>query len=209
MKQSEKSLMTKNRIIQAAIEEFGTFPYDTASINNICIKHKISKGLIYHNFKNKDELYLICIKECLDSMNENFFINNKSSDIKIYISDFFNKRKDFFIENPFYSFIFFSAILHPPRHLSIEISNIKKDFDINSRNYFKKALDNIELRSNVSKEDALEYFSMIQEMYNIYFQKHLYDHNDLNSSVQKHEIQVEKFFDIMLYGITKEEKIVS
>lgn len=46
-----------------AIEEFGEKGYDNASINTICAKYSISKGLIHHNFKNKDELYLWSVEE--------------------------------------------------------------------------------------------------------------------------------------------------
>ncbi len=36
--------------------------YDTASVNSICETGQIPKGLLYHNFRGKDELYLLCVK---------------------------------------------------------------------------------------------------------------------------------------------------
>ena len=70
MKQSEKTKRTKEKIMAAAMEEFGTKSYDAASLNTMCIENQISKGLIYHNFKNKDQLYLQCVGQCYAQMTE-------------------------------------------------------------------------------------------------------------------------------------------
>ena len=61
MKKEEKTEITRAKIYAAAINEFGTNGYAEGSINNIC-KTGINKGLIYHNFKDKDELYLECVR---------------------------------------------------------------------------------------------------------------------------------------------------
>lgn len=65
MKRELKTELTKQKIINAAIREFSRSGYEKSSINEIC-KSGINKGLIYHNFKNKDELYLICVKISCD-----------------------------------------------------------------------------------------------------------------------------------------------
>ena len=64
MKREEKSELTRERILQAAIEEFGTNGYDASALNTICSKNGISKGLIYYNFVDKDDLYLACVSRC-------------------------------------------------------------------------------------------------------------------------------------------------
>ena len=57
MKKEEKTKQTCEKIVHAATIEFGSRSYDAVSLNAICGKYQIAKGLIYHNFKNKDELY--------------------------------------------------------------------------------------------------------------------------------------------------------
>lgn len=47
----------RDAIINAALDEFATNRYDKASTNNIVKNAGISKGLLYHYFKNKQELY--------------------------------------------------------------------------------------------------------------------------------------------------------
>lgn len=54
----------RNRIINAALEEFSENFFSNASINKIVKKAKISKGSFYQYFKNKKDLY----KYILDKM---------------------------------------------------------------------------------------------------------------------------------------------
>ena len=54
MKKEEKTKQTCEKIVHAATIEFGSRSYDAVSLNAICGKYQIAKGLIYHNFKNKD-----------------------------------------------------------------------------------------------------------------------------------------------------------
>lgn len=77
MKQSEKTKRTKEKIMAAAMEEFGTKSYDAASLNTMCIENQISKGLIYHNFKNKDQLYLQCVGQCLLCTDDGIFTKDR------------------------------------------------------------------------------------------------------------------------------------
>lgn len=52
----------RDRIINAAIEEFASFPYEKASTNNIVKNAGISKGLLFHYFTNKKVLYETLIR---------------------------------------------------------------------------------------------------------------------------------------------------
>jgi TetR/AcrR family transcriptional regulator len=45
------------RVINSAIEEFSLYPFEKASTNNIVKNAGISKGLLFHYFGNKKELY--------------------------------------------------------------------------------------------------------------------------------------------------------
>ncbi len=52
----------RDRIVNAAIEEFASFPYDKASTNHIVEKAGISKGLLFHYFGSKQEMYETLIR---------------------------------------------------------------------------------------------------------------------------------------------------
>ena len=58
----------RERIINAAIEEFASFPYEKASTNNIVKNAGISKGLLFHYFDSKQALYEQLIGFVIDKM---------------------------------------------------------------------------------------------------------------------------------------------
>ena len=48
----------RNRILDAAIQEFAANPYDVASISNIVRKVGIAKGSFYQYFEDKKDLVI-------------------------------------------------------------------------------------------------------------------------------------------------------
>ena len=58
MTQKERQDRSKEEICRAAMEEFGTLGYDKVTMERICGNHGISKGMMYHYYSNKDELFL-------------------------------------------------------------------------------------------------------------------------------------------------------
>ena len=76
----------KERIINAAIEEFAANGFKKASTNNIVRKAGISKGLLFHYFENK---------EILHNYLENYVVNTVIQTIQDEIdwneTDFFNR----------------------------------------------------------------------------------------------------------------------
>lgn len=206
MKQSEKSKLTYDKILRAAVAEFGTNSYANASVNSICSNDNISKGLVYHNFKNKDELYLACVDKCFREIAA--FLteaNYDSANFKENIEKLMGLRNQFFRENPYYSKIFFDALLVPPKHLAEEIQNIKKEFDHFNVCQYQKIIQSVTLRDDISEEEALEYFFIFGEMFNGYFGSKAYQTTDFSTLVNEHEMKLSKILSIILYGIVKEE----
>lgn len=50
MKQAQRQERSRREILQAAMEEFGTYNYSDVTIDNICSRHGISKGMMYHYY---------------------------------------------------------------------------------------------------------------------------------------------------------------
>lgn len=204
MKREEKSLLSRQNIINNAIVEFGTNSYEKASLNAICKNGNISKGIIYHYFKDKDDLYLVCVTECFHKLTT--FLNSKRvafNNIEEHIKKYIDIRQEFFNEYPYFSNIFTSALLQPPKHLIREIREIKAELDAFNVKYYEEALQNVTLKSDISHEEAIEYFIIFQESFNNYFQNKIY--HDYRELVHDHELKLSKLLKIMLYGITKEE----
>jgi len=71
-------MVTKQEIIEAALELFWETSYNNVGINTICKKANIQKGSFYHYFKSKDELAL----DVLDLIWE-----QKSAEMSEYFDD--------------------------------------------------------------------------------------------------------------------------
>lgn len=206
MKKEEKTRRTYERIMTAAMEEFGTKSYDAASLTTLCSENQISKGLIYHNFKNKDELYLKCVEECFEKMTLCF----KNSDcqgksVQERIHDLLSARQYFFEENPYYANLFFQTVLQPPRHLEEEIRTLRREYDEFYEECFRSLLQQMELRDGINTDTAVEYIRVFLEMFNGYFQRRSCKDEDIHTLIQNHEVNLSKILDIMLYGIAKED----
>ena len=68
MKQQERQERSRREIFQAAMEEFGAHGYDKVSMENLCTRHGISKGMMYHYYSNKDELFLLCVQDVFQNL---------------------------------------------------------------------------------------------------------------------------------------------
>lgn len=198
MRQEEKTELTKAKILGAAMEEFGINGYANGSINNIC-KKEINKGLIYHNYKDKDELYMICVKKSCERMIDFMDQENAESSMDQYM----NARMRFFKENTSEAHIFFEALLDPPQHLKVQIREAMKDFEALNVRMYEKTISGLTLRENVSKEDALRYFSLFQEMFNVYFCSSAFQTMDFEEKIQIHESTIPRILNFMLYGIAE------
>lgn len=202
MKKEEKTRLTYEKILSAAIVEFGTKSYDKASLTTICRENQIPKGLLYHNFKSKDDLYLQCVKVCFQNLTDYLVPNQSNGDsVPDTLHTLLQKRHHFFQENPHYSNIFFNTVLQPPAHLQEEIKEIRREFDALSLNCYKDLLAKIQLRDGITSDMAIQYFTVFQEMFNGYFKSKSYESSDFHPFIRDHEINLSKILDIMLYGI--------
>ncbi|WP_160724507.1 TetR/AcrR family transcriptional regulator [Bacillus sp. USDA818B3_A] len=63
----------QDRIINASIKEFAQKGYDKASTNEIVKEAEISKGILFHYFKNKKQLFLFLFDYCIQVITEDFY----------------------------------------------------------------------------------------------------------------------------------------
>src|SRR5574344_2153104 len=197
MKQNEKTEQTKLKIIDAAMKSFGACGYSGVSLNDICKTANVPKGLMYHNFSGKEELYLCCVKKSFDSLEEYL----KSSDAKNNMCSYMKERTKFFRENPNEARIFFDAVLQTPTELTEEINEVKKPLDLFTRKMCRKFISSIKLRDGISEKQALTYFETMQSMFNSYFSSPLYASESLDKKITLHKKKLDTLIDLMIYGV--------
>ncbi len=75
MKQEEKSLLSRNKILEASGALFAEKGFDATTMQDIILRSGLSKGAIYHHFRSKEEI----MQALGDKM---FFDNNPFDEIR-------------------------------------------------------------------------------------------------------------------------------
>lgn len=201
MKKSKKTEITVSKIIDAAMNEFGKNGYIAGTVNNIC-KTGINKGLLYHNFDGKDDLYLICLRKSCAELMQYIQKQNGEEDLGSYMV----ARMEFINRHPNEAHIFFEALLNPPAHLSEKIRQTLAEYQKLNEKIYSEQLDTLTLREGISRDDAVSYFHLMQLMLNGYFSTPVFQNMTLQKKTEMHETLLPKIYDCMLYGIAKEER---
>ncbi len=93
--QEEKSPESRERILDAALEEFGAWGYESASTNRVCRQAEISKGLLFHYYKTKQQLFSEVLERCICDLEETDRISAPYDEIC-------RRELFFFIAHPFH-----------------------------------------------------------------------------------------------------------
>lgn len=201
MKKAEKTEITKEKILNAAMTEFGTYGYDGATINQICRHYSISKGLIYHNFESKAELYLYCAQTAVNAFIRHMSAFQFGTDFKKYMQE----RYRFFQKNPQCGRLIFAAVHTEETAFLHALQEIRNRFDTYNAHLYLSAVDSLKLRDGISREDALQYYGLLQDMLNSYISVG-HSADGYATALDIHEKHLEKILDYMLYGIAEEQK---
>lgn len=204
MKREEKNLQSRQKIMDAALKEFGEKSYAEASLNTVCKEGDISKGIIYHYFKDKDELFLACVKECFDALTAHLReqIALDGGEPKEVLRQYFDARIRFFDCNPIYLKLFCSAAIMPPSHLEAAILEIRRDFDALNVSMLTTILKKVSLRSDITVEEVVDEFKLYQDFVNAQYQMQTIHQVD----IKEHEKRCSRTLEILLYGVVTREK---
>lgn len=199
MKRTEKNLQTRQKIVDSALREFSEKQYGEASLNTICSEGNLSKGIIYHYFKDKEELYLLCVKECFDALTAYIsgVVPIENVPIERALASYFDARIAFFEEHPLYFGVFCSAVIHPPAHLAAAIENCSAGFDAQAVSILTTLLKTVKLRPDVTMEEIVEVFCEYQDFVNARFQTK----TSGEGAWKAHEARCRRSLQILLYGV--------
>lgn len=208
MKREEQQEQSRNRILQAAIKEYGSKAFSETSINSICNEDGISKGLVYHYFGNVDGLFLACVKMCFDKLEaflkENISLSNENRNDAL--NSFFSARYTFFEQNPLLCNIFIVAMFQAPSHLQNEIKNLHKSLEHFNKNFIHQLIGCFELRKGFAKEESAEYIMAFFNFYVSSFHSTIIKDFTQNDQLALSKYHMTKFMDMLLYGIFVQEK---
>lgn len=196
---------SRNRILESAVRAFAVHGYDGASTNQICADAGISKGLLFHYFRTKENLYIDVIEHCLDS----FFAAMKAADFDSATEEdlrtlvrFYRCQADFFSRYPDHYYVL--------NQLNTERSDMLREFAEAKKKEFIQALNlglrlylsRSAIRSGVDREVVLEMLTdlmlQLQKKYMTAIQRRELPLEELTRMMEKEFLAV---VDIIAYGI--------
>ena len=127
MTQQERQERSREKIYRAALEEFGASGYDAVNMEQICGKHGISKGMMYHYYSSKDQLFLLCVERTFADLNaciEQEAEKWADQDILETFKAQLLMREAFFNCHPLQKTVFETAVLRPPKGLAKQIREL-------------------------------------------------------------------------------------
>ncbi|NQN51255.1 TetR/AcrR family transcriptional regulator [Streptococcus suis] len=200
MKKKEKTKLRRQRIITAALSEFATRGYRGFVINELCKVEGISKGVLYHNFSGKSDLYLACLQESFEKALGIFL----GEDGQIpSLAAYMERRHQFYQQYPEHSHLFFEAMIATPEDLEAEIAPQKAIFlDLNEQ-VCQKLLSESKIKRQMDEKRALAYLRFIQDMFRSYYLTVSTDAS-LSELASGYEHQLSQVLDMMIYGILED-----
>lgn len=200
MRKEEKTRLRREIIIAAALREFASQGYKGFVINELCKVDGISKGVLYHNFSGKSDLYLACVQESFEKALTLFL--GEDGQVPT-LAAYMERRHKFYQDFPEHSHIFFEAMIATPKELEAAIAPQKAVFlDLNEQ-VCQKLLSESKLKDHIDEKKAMAYLRLIQDMFRSYYLTVSSD-SSLTDLVSGYENQLSQVLDMMVYGIIKD-----
>ena len=168
MTQKERQERSREEIYQAALEEFGTCGYDKVNMERICGNHGISKGMMYHYYSSKDDLFLLCVERTFRELKTH--VEQEMGDLERQspaqaIRGFFMAREYFFQLHPRQKMIFESAMLRPPKHLAEQIQTLREPIRQLNRAFIETLVTRMPLRPDLNPQMVTRYLMSMEPFF--------------------------------------------
>ena len=203
MNREEKNVLSRQRILEAALEEFSQKGYEAASLSNVCVEKGISKGIIYHHFKDKEELYLLCVERCFAQISAYLreAAGKLSGTAEEKLAAYFDARLRFFALQPVYLGIFAEAAFNPPPALEEEIARRRQGFDRLNAAVLSDLLEAAPLRKGLKAAAVVEDFRMYMDCFHLRFRSAFRSGRSMDEILAEHEEKCRRQLDILLHGV--------
>lgn len=195
MKQEEKSRRSREHILESAFAEFAGQGYAGGSINAICARGGISKGLLYHYYGDKDQLYLACVERCFQELTQ--YLAQELDPAAVTPEQYFDRRMDFFRANPHHQSLFRDTLISPPPQLVQAIRRCRAGFDRLNDALLRAILAHERLADGLTVEDAVVQLRLFEDLLSAYLRAAA----GQEPAVEQYDQLCRRTLRTMLYGL--------
>ena len=207
MTQKERQEHSRQEILQAALDEFGTYEYAQVTVDYVCARHNISKGMLYHYYSGKDDLFLLCVGDTFEKLSE--FVAQNEFQLKDHsaldsLTAYYQCREQFFAAHPRRRKVFESAMLHPPAHLESKLRELRAPVWQINRQFWQRVVRQYPLRAGLKEEQVMRYLESIDYA----FQTILEQYNEASNARDIYDILqiTSEILEMLLFGVMQPQK---
>lgn len=179
----------KDLIIKVAIEEFVKNGFEKASTDTITSRAGISKGILFHYFKSKKNLYIYLVSYCVDLLTETTMEalrKVKSDDFFERIKEIYRLKHEIIAHFMQETLLITDALFNPPVAVSKDMQDIlNKHFETYQKEfmlehiYLKELIHIDKLREGISVDTVINMTMFIGDQlgnkYQTLYKNKLYD----------------------------------
>lgn len=151
----------RQRLNEVAIEEFDAHGYQGASTNTITERAGISKGLLFHYFGSKRQLYIYLLNEAVEYFLARFTTEDTPGDLFARLTWWGKRKVWMFTLNPLYSRFVNRALRETPKGLEADMAVVLKRLTAWGMSIFQQGLDFSGLRPDVDPQRAMELIMIV------------------------------------------------
>lgn len=192
----------RNKILNSAFEEFATNNYSKASTNNIVKKAGISRGLLYHYFANKKDLYNYLKKYSMDLV-----MDEVNSKIDWEIGDIFERLKQIILIKlsifETYPFLvdFFSMMISndvTEELTESELNKLQHEYKETKiyKDIYSENIDFSKFRDDIDVKKALDIIRWTMEKYSEEIQRKMKFNNE-SLDYSKMKLEIDEYNEIL------------
>lgn len=194
----------RHKVLSAALDEFAEQGYASASTNSIVEKAEISKGLLFHYFRNKKGLYTYLVRHCVQVLGQEYeeFLPETSPDVferikqltvmKIHQMQHYPKEYDLLLK----------LARETDPELLVEYLQLTAELKERYLGKLLEGLDYALFRPGVNVQKALEVILWTTENYgNKYVAENTDAHGKLHLDAEKIGLELDEYAALLKNGL--------
>ena len=176
-------------------------------MEGICTRHGISKGMMYHYYSNKDELFLLCVQDTFQELKD--YVERESEALSgqsglAALRNYFLCREHFFQQRPGQKRIFETAMLHPPAHLEEQIQVLRGPIRALNQRFLERVIAGMDLRPGLGQKQAARYLESAEAVFwSVVRQYQVGQEEDGLHTVLG---AVQEVLDMVLFGVVRQQE---
>lgn len=195
----------KKAIIDACLKEFSEHGYEQANTNRISAEAGVSKGLIFHYFGSKQQLYLLTLDACLKDMIEPFRgLSLKGMGFVPAMLSLSTFKIRFFSEHPRHYRLMMGALYNPPAKLAAEIKVLQAQSAEVAADLVRQLVAELKMKPGVDAAKAQEMIFSLSAIIERKFTEALLQQTEFSEETHKKmEREYMAYLKLLMYGIAQ------